>query len=122
MESAAFIRSGSVSVQESAAVANTRSCVATRHLCYDIRVIKTPCTRGADNNTLQGSSIMKKTAWSDEPRLDDILSDPIVRAIMRRDRQDERVLRSLLDRKSPAKNARRFDPGLLPATVPTSSF
>ena len=122
MESAAFIRSGSVSAQESAAVANTRSCVAMRHLCYYMRVTKTPCTRGADNKTLLGSSIMKKTAWSGEPRLDDILSDPIIRAIMRRDRQNERVLRSLLDRKRPAKKTRRFDPGLLPATVPTSSF
>ncbi|MBC6439085.1 MAG: hypothetical protein GDA49_01440 [Rhodospirillales bacterium] len=64
---------------------------------------------------------MKAMSWSGiEPRLDDMLTDPIVVAVMRRDGLTERNVRDALQRfVSPAP---AFDPTSLPATVPTSSF
>jgi len=64
---------------------------------------------------------MKKLTWSGvEPALDDLLSDPIVIAMMRRDGLDAHQFRDLLE--GTRRPAPVFDPATLPATVPTSSF
>lgn len=57
-----------------------------------------------------------------EPGLDEILADPIVAALMRRDGITERHVREVVQRARGRRSPARFGHGALPASVPTSSF
>ena len=57
-----------------------------------------------------------------EPALDEILGDPIVVALMRRDGITERHVREVVRRACRHRSPARHGHGALPASVPTSSF
>lgn len=57
-----------------------------------------------------------------EPCLDEVLTDPIVTALMRCDGVTERHVRDVVQRANRQKSMARHGPGSLPAFVPTSSY
>lgn len=57
-----------------------------------------------------------------EPCLDEVLRDPIVAALMRRDGITERHVREIVQRALRQPAPARHGPGSLPAYVSTSSF
>ena len=57
-----------------------------------------------------------------EPGLDEILGDPIVVALMRRDGVTERHVREVVMRARGRRSPARFGHGALPSPVSTSSF
>ncbi|MBT7647958.1 MAG: hypothetical protein HN768_12990 [Rhodospirillaceae bacterium] len=72
---------------------------------------------------LEQDAMLNEATWTDvEPVLDDMLTDPIVVAVMHRDGLTESHVRDVLDRVLRPATPPRYGPGSLPATVPASSF